>query len=82
MYVCKAQDRAPRSHCAEQGLRQCDYCAWYQNGHGDAHYPVPTVYKETLDPDFQGWEIVWQNLLFYPPWRTKRVRYDAQHYPL
>lgn len=43
MYVCRAQDNIALSHCAEQALRQCEYCEWYQDGHGEAHYPVPVT---------------------------------------
>lgn len=59
MYVCRAQDEHPRSHCAEQALHQCDYCQCYEHGHGKAHYPVPvtastaalSVYHQDGSPD-------------------------------
>lgn len=43
MFVCRAQDNERLSHCAEQGLLQCDYCAWYQSGCGQPHYALPAI---------------------------------------
>lgn len=78
----------PDERADVSGHARWDGLAWawaYHKALREPRFPVPAVYNWQLDPDEQGWEYVWQTLLFYPPWRTKRVkrvRYDAYHYPL
>lgn len=64
--------------------RRSDRLTWkwcYEDGLRPARYPVPAVYSELHDPDSQGWEYVWSQYVFYPPWR-KSVHYGAKNYPL
>ncbi len=50
-YVCRADSPTGHSHCASQGLDQCGYCARYQAGNGEPHFPVPAIPLQVVWPD-------------------------------
>lgn len=42
LYYCRGAG-FKSTHCALLGCDQCDYCEWYQQGHGEPHFNLPAI---------------------------------------